>query len=252
MIPYYLILSEEHPRRLFNIVRLELSSGTFCDPQITKWQDRCAFCAEFQFRKLGISGFLAEWKSPENVIKKMQNDGYILDRSYYFCRKFYRKAIPESSDLEQIAIISEDWMPQLVDQLNSLLIETRLQPHCYSINDPNWLRNFTSKHVGIYEPDTNGIPEFKNVARDKRCGIVIFNGDISERFYQKSFSDIYSELEVDNTTILVIVKESFNDIDSVVKAVRAGAVAVVRKGTNLLNDIRRVISYSAPASIRTS
>jgi hypothetical protein len=79
MIPYYAILSEELPRRLFNIMRLDLATNTFTDPVLTTWQDRCSFCSKFQFRRLRFSGFPAELESPAQVIRKMQDEGYISD-----------------------------------------------------------------------------------------------------------------------------------------------------------------------------
>jgi hypothetical protein len=242
---YYACLSEEHPRKLFNLLPLELTTDLFSDPVLTMWQERCTFCSEFQFRKLRFSGFPAEWKSPGQFISVMRDDGYVFDDKYFYCRKFLREMIQENYNPENLVIISEDRTQLLLNQLKPLANEKNLKLNFCSMADPDWLGYFRSKSVGTYEPNKNGIPEFKPVSMDSQCGILIF--EISEKHHQASFLELCKELDTTNTTIIVVVPKIFNDLKIVVNLVQAGAVAVLRHNVGFFRKIIRVIDYSAPA-----
>jgi hypothetical protein len=248
MITYYTILSEEHPRRLFNIMRLDLATNTFSDPILTTWLGRCHSSAEFQFRKLGFSGFLPEWKPPGQVISEMQNEGYIYDRDYYYCRAFFREMVQSLREPENVAIISEGRAPRLLDQLKPFIAEKNLRPYFYSIADPEWITEFTERHIGTYPPDKCGIPEFQPAPTDSQCGIMVCEGDISMKRCRSSFLGLFRELDVINTTVIVIVPKFFKDLDSAVEMARAGAGAVLRNDNDLLTKLNLNIDFSAPAS----
>jgi hypothetical protein len=250
MTTYYAVLLEECPRRIFNIVKLNLPTEKFKD--LIMWQDRCAECAEFQKRRLGFSGFPSGWKSLDSVIHDMEDNGYRFDREYYFCRKFSREMVYPRIPPENTILISEESTPQLLDQLKPLMNEKNLKPRFYSMVDPNWIINFGEKHIGIYSPDKNGIPEFMAAPMGSQCGIVIFEGDISIRRSLNSFLELCAELDPINSTIIAIVPEHFNNLDFAIEAVRGGATTILRKGVDLLNRLSRVIDYSAPVSKQIS
>jgi hypothetical protein len=247
MTTYYAVLIEESPRRIFNIVKLHLSTERFNDPHLIMWQDRCAECAEFQKRKLIFSGFPSGWKSLNSVINDMWDKGYRYDREYYYCRKFYREMVQGKSMPENVAVISGDRIPRLLVQLKPLIAEKSFRPHFYTIADPEWITNFTARHAGTYEADKNGIPEFKPAPMESQYGIVMFEGDISKKNCRASFFDLCEKIDTVNTTVIVIVPGFFDELDSAVEVVRAGAVAILRKRADLLNCLGRVIDYSATA-----